>query len=602
MLSRYTYSLLLLFLSLNITAQSKLAAIPSKTVVHPDETFQLQYVAEGTMQVDDFVAPSFRNFEQIGDVVQTNGWTWVNGSLTEYISYTYLLRPKMKGKLSIASAVLKSKGRILTSPIVVIQVTDAVTVNRDVTANAGEEKPDYYLGPNEEAKEKIKKNLFVRAFVDKQTCFIGEALLATFKLYTRLDSESKILKRPSFNGFSVIDLEEPEAGIFTKEMVNGKLYNCYLIRKVQLFPLQSGEVTIEPVEIINKVRLIRTDAKDGKDWMDALNKRERIDEKVIEEELITETPALKINVLELPQKNKPETFNGAVGQFTIHAQLANSEFAADESGVLKLELKGSGNIPMVNAPTVTWPKGVEAFEPKVTEEVDKLSSPINGIKVFDIPFTAVKGAYKIPPVVFSFFDVVTKTYQTIKTDSLVFNVKEALQKKSNALQTPGRKTERAPTLNKNHLLIAGVVFISVLGLFLLFLRKKKKPEPIIESPAAIIPVQPAEDFIAVAVQAKDSLHQKQFYPLLMDGLQQFMIDRFDLKQTKVTSAGLIDLLKQKQLYKEAAIWSSIVSRCEEAMFSPVELNISKKELMTDATILMNSIDQSQSSKTSRGTI
>jgi hypothetical protein len=565
-------------------------AIPSKTVVHPDETFQLQYVVEGTMKVDDFVAPSFRNFEQMGDVVQTNGWTWVNGSLTEYISYTYLLRPKMKGKLSIASAVLKTKGRILASPIVIIQVTDAVTVNRDVTANAGEEKPDYYLSPGEDAKEKIKKNLFVRATVDKQSCFIGEALLATFKLYTRLDSESKILKRPSFNGFSVIDLEEPEAGIFTREMINGKLYNCYLIRKVQLFPLQSGEVTIEPVEIVNKVRLIRSAARDGKDWMDALNKKEKVDETVIEEELITETPALKINVLDLPLKNKPESFNGAVGQFTIHAQLVTDEFAADESGILKVEVKGSGNVPMVNAPVVDWPTGIEAFEPRVNEEVDKLTSPINGVKVFDIPFTAVKGAYKLPPVVFSFFDVVTKTYQTIKTDSLLFTVKEALQKKGKALQLPQENIESKATPDKNYILIAGAAFLILLVSVLLFFRKKKKEVTPVEPAAESIPAEPSETFITAALHAKDSLHEKQFYPLLMDGLQQFMIDRFQLQQTRVTSAALIDILKQKQLHHESALWASIVNRCEEAMFSPVELNISKDDLLKDAEMMMKGVD------------
>jgi hypothetical protein len=590
MLRLFIYTVFLFLFCFNTKAQSKLMAIPSKTVVHPDETFQLQFVAEGTMKADDFTAPSFRNFNQVGDVVQTNGWTWVNGSLTEYVSYTYLLRPKMKGKLSIASAVMKTKGRILTSPIVIIQVTDAVTVNRDVTASAKEEKPDYYLAPNEDAKEKIRKNLFVKATVDKQTCFTGEALLATFKLYTRLDSESKILKRPSFNGFSVIDLEEPEAGIFTKEMVNGKLYNCYLIRKVQLFPTQSGEAVIEPVEIINKVRLIRSDAKDGKDWVDALNKKEKVDETVIEEELIAETPPLKINVLELPLKNKPESFNGAVGQFTIHVQLEKNELTADESGVLKIEVKGSGNIPMVNVPVIAWPKGIEVFEPRVNEEVDKLTSPINGIKVFAVPFTAAKGVYQLPPVVFSFFDAVTKTYKTVSTDSLLFTVKEALQKKGKALQLPKEEVVTGANVPLNYIRTGAGIIVLMLGMAFLLRKKKTKPAPV-EAADEILPVQPAEFFLAPALQAKDSRHEKQFYSLLMDGLQQFMIDRFQLQQTRVTSAGLIDVLKQKQLYSESVLWSSILNRCEEALFSPVELNISKDGLVKDAERLMQAIDQ-----------
>ncbi|MEW9503654.1 hypothetical protein, partial [Jeotgalibacillus marinus] len=68
-------------------------------------------------------------------------------------------------------------------------------------------------------------------------------------------------------------MEQPETGIFSKEMYNGKLYNCYLIRKVQLFPLQSGQLIIEPVEVENLVRMIRARARSAKEtntWLDAV--------------------------------------------------------------------------------------------------------------------------------------------------------------------------------------------------------------------------------------------------------------------------------------------------------------------------------------------
>ena len=162
MFRKGTYCLLLCLWQLAAAAQVKLTVVPGKTTVNPNETFQLQFIAEGASSVDEFIPPSFKNFERFGNAVETNGWTWVNGSLTEYVSYTFLLRPKLKGKLSIASAIMKVKGKMLTSPVVSINVTDAVPVNTDVTASSREEKPDYYLLPGEDAKEKIKKNLFVK--------------------------------------------------------------------------------------------------------------------------------------------------------------------------------------------------------------------------------------------------------------------------------------------------------------------------------------------------------------------------------------------------------------------------------------------------------
>ena len=66
---------------------------------------------------------------------------------------------------------------------------------------------DYILKPGEKAEDKIQKNLFIKLDVSKTSCYIGEPITASYKLYTRLQSESNITDAPSFNGFSVSDLE-----------------------------------------------------------------------------------------------------------------------------------------------------------------------------------------------------------------------------------------------------------------------------------------------------------------------------------------------------------------------------------------------------------
>jgi hypothetical protein len=42
--------------------------------------------------------------------------------------------------------------------------------------------------------------------VDRRTCFVGEPVVATFKLFSRLQSKSEIIKNPGFYGFSVNDM------------------------------------------------------------------------------------------------------------------------------------------------------------------------------------------------------------------------------------------------------------------------------------------------------------------------------------------------------------------------------------------------------------
>src|ERR1700712_475069 len=62
------------------------------------------------------------------------------------------------------------------------------------------------LKGNESVDDKIKKNFFLKADISKTTCYVGEGLMATFKVYSRLNASSRVVKRPSLTGFSVIEM------------------------------------------------------------------------------------------------------------------------------------------------------------------------------------------------------------------------------------------------------------------------------------------------------------------------------------------------------------------------------------------------------------
>ncbi|MHC5879431.1 hypothetical protein ACYT69_10950, partial [Streptococcus pyogenes] len=66
---------------------------------------------------------------------------------------------------------------------------------------------DYLLKPGEDAVEKIKKNIFIKMEADKSESYVGQPVVVSFKLYTRLRSETNITSAPSFNGFSVMDMD-----------------------------------------------------------------------------------------------------------------------------------------------------------------------------------------------------------------------------------------------------------------------------------------------------------------------------------------------------------------------------------------------------------
>lgn len=584
----------LLLLTVVVCAQVKLTVLPSKTVVQLNETFQLQFVVEGANEVDEFIPPAFRNFEQLGGFEKTTGVTWINGSLTEYLTYTVTLRPKLKGRLPVASAIVKAKGKMATSSSLMIFVKPGVE-------QLTEERPDFYLLPNENVKDKIAKNLFIKATLDKRSCYIGEPILATFKLFTRLDSESKIVKRPSLNGFSVVDMEQPESGNFSKEMLNGKMYNCYLIRKVQLFPLQSGELTIEPVEVENLVRLIKAKARSTKEtstWLDAvmdkMKEAEIENAGTIEEKVVLKSEELKVNVLEVPEKNKPESFNGAVGAFTMEASLLNTTIAANDNATLRVVIKGKGNLPMITAPVVNWPSGVDSFDAKLTEAIDKHNAPISGSKTFDIPFSVSKtGTFVIPAIHFSYFDQATKTYHTLSSDTLQLQVTAAVKRKTPVFEQVVLPDEGMPRWVWVASVGGTILLLLITGLLIQAKRDKKKlPHTAIttETETVVLEKTNIESFLQPANDAVDNAHKKQFYTLLMQGLQDYMIDRFQLQAQMVNTAAAVAILKQQQLTEEADRYQQLMSVCEITVFSPVELTDNREELLDAANNLLQQIE------------
>src|SRR5439155_25639827 len=83
----------------------------------------------------------------------------------------------------------------------------------------------YHPSSTAEMQKLIDENIFVRTEVDKKTCFVGEPIVASFVLYSRLQSTSQVDNAPSLYGFSVmdmLDINEAHPGVKT---IDGKIFN-----------------------------------------------------------------------------------------------------------------------------------------------------------------------------------------------------------------------------------------------------------------------------------------------------------------------------------------------------------------------------------------
>lgn len=447
-----------------------------------NDVIQVQYTIANGKNVSAFNPPDFKNFKVIQGPNQGSGWSSINGVVKEYITISYILQPLTTGTFTIpaASAVVDGKKILSNSAKVTITAASSKVQSQYPPLNQAPNQDvnqDIVLRKGEDVKKKIKENILLRLIASKKNCFLGEPIEVTYKLYTRLKSDSRILHKPSFNGFSVYEMLDNETIQGGEETYQGKVYNVYILRKVQLYPLQTGRLTLDSMSVENEVSFREpgslTREEDIFELLDNLQSGVAEDRGIIKEKLVIHSDVESITVNPLPE-NKEPGYQGAVGNFNISASIEKDMVHQNDIGKLVIKVSGEGNFPMVFAPEVKWPQNFSAFEPITTESFNKGLVPLTGEKVFTIPFTVKKeGDYQIPPIRFSFFNPVTQQYSFSESLALPFSVlgpKIDVKKDSNE--------NDSFFISSSNILLFILGFIFLLLLFaagILIFKKKKKP-------------------------------------------------------------------------------------------------------------------------------
>lgn len=437
----------------------------SSTRVAQDEPFQIQFMLENAPNVSSFQPPALNDFEIMQGPSQVQGQSIFNGRRSDYIALIYVIQPKRVGNFTIAGATARVGGNMVRSNPVTIEVVKnphgAVQAQpsnpqpgftpRRPPGQVDEEVSDGILRKGEDVNTKLRKNIFLKVDVDKTSLYEGEQLTATYKLYTRLPTNSSVTRVPAFKGFSAKDVELPNPPQATTERVNGQLFKVFTIRKTLLFPLQSGTLELDPVEVDNQVRLVKLVNDNGnrkrprdifedffndpgfKDpfndpfFDDFFNRPEVTYEDVPYK--IQSTP-VKIAVKPLPVDTRPISFNGAVGHFAMTATIDKTSLTTDDALTLKVTIAGQGNVNLLNSPKIDIPGSFEKYDPKITDNIDKNSNPLSGSRQFEFALMPLEaGEHTIPPVEFSYFDPAAHAYKTIKSKAFTIKVSAGKQNK-----------------------------------------------------------------------------------------------------------------------------------------------------------------------------
>lgn len=336
----------------------------------------------------------------------------VNGHTTSSssVSVAYILLARRSGTFTIPPARFRAAGMELASTPVKIVATGS---HPTAQGGGGYTRDDDYDEEARRPQANSGNELFIKVSANKTHVHEQEAILLTYKVYTTVNLVQLNGKMPDLTGCHIQEVKLPQQKSFHTETYKGRRYNCVTWSQYVLYPQITGKITIPPITFHGVVREENRDIDPFEAFIDGAGYREaRRDIKA---------QGVTIQVDPLP--NKPENFSGGVGTFNISGQLAKNEVKAGEPVSLRIVIGGTGNLKLIKQPTADFPQSFDKYDTKVTDKTRLTENGIEGNIVYDLLAVPRKeGDYTIPPVSFTYYDVKTKSYKTIKTHAFKLKV------------------------------------------------------------------------------------------------------------------------------------------------------------------------------------
>lgn len=369
-----------------------------------------------SQDIKDFRAPSIKGFDVLmgPSRSQQSSIQIINGKRTSNSStaFTYILLAGSPGTYTIPAASVEVNGEKVFSNAISIKVLPQDQNSGNSGNNGGGSASS---SRSQAAGSRISANdLFITATASKTTVHEQEAILLTYKVYTVVNLRQLYGKMPDLKGFHTQEVELPQQKTFTLEHYKGRNYNTTVWSQYVLFPQQTGKLEI-PSITFDGVVAQQTVSDDPFDAFFNGGGYVEVKKKIT-------TPKVVINVQPLPAK--PAGFSGAVGEFKLASSINATDVKTNDAVTIKLTLSGTGNMKLIGTPEVKFPQAFEIYDPKVTDDYKLTNSGLTGTKTFEylaIPRHA--GNFTIPAVEFTYFDLKSNSYKTLKTEA--YNLKVA---------------------------------------------------------------------------------------------------------------------------------------------------------------------------------
>lgn len=604
-----------------VFGQAKFSIAAPKSVA-VNQNFQLDITLENG-NGSNLRPPAFNDFQVLGGPNTSTSMQWVNGNVTQSVTYSYVLKPKQEGTFKIGKASITVSGVNMESNELTIDVTKAVAQPQGQRRQPNPMDPfsDPFFNQQQQDDEpqvtqadlekQLKDDVFLKMSVTKNSAYKGELLTVTYKLYFKPNigiAGVGMDKAPGFDGFWSQEISLDPKRRPGQEVLNGKTYSVFEIEKYNLYPQRSGNLTLPPADLdVNAQVQVRGRSRSIFD--DFFNAG-----RVAQVPLKLKSDAGTVSIRDLPENGKPADFEGAVGKFSFETSVSATQGKTDDPLTYTVKISGTGNLKLIDAPKLNLPPAFEVYDPKVKENITNGPGGLTGSKQYDfLIIPRQPGDYKIDKHVFSYFDPSAAKYITINSPEYALKITGAPSQNPNPGNNAGVSQQNVALLGQDVRYIktntpkfekGGDEFFGSIGYyglyttpFLLFiglvaLRKRNE-----ELAADVIgakrrrALKLAKKRLSIADKHLKINDKKLFYDEVSRALWGYLGDKLNIDMAELSKDNVEEKLTGRSVKPETiGNLKNLINTCEIALYAPIGENGEMKKNYDTAMNLIADIE------------
>ena len=368
-------------------------------------TLSVEISGSGSRSAENPELPEMEGFATFLGSGSSQQIQLINGRMLSSKTINYTFQATRVGDLEIGAIKVEAGGQVYETSPLKIEISQ---LSRRRSPSPGRSDQDAALPEGD---------LFVRAEVNKRRVYQNEAIVLSYKIYTRVNVSSyNISKQPGTAGFWVEEEPQQKQPSTSAEVIGGRRYTVATIKKMILFSTSSGTKIIDPIVLECEVKVRRRSRDPFRGFFgDSLFGEVRRE--------LVRSQELKVEVLPLPDEGRPADYDGAVGSFSVKSWIDKPDVKAHDAVTLKVRVSGAGNFSTLGQPEVPIPETFEAYPPKVSQRLKRTAQGLSGEKVYEyvlIPRSV--GSQRIGAVELSYFDPSVAKYELARADEIVVDV------------------------------------------------------------------------------------------------------------------------------------------------------------------------------------